>query len=351
MNGTRASGSAEGIIGKRAFGRLLWGLFCILLAAGCSGGDRRDKPAASAPSGTEAPRASALADFLKAEKLEGKVVLIEFGLYNCALSDQGLGEMTALARGNAIPGLAFARVEAGQDRSAADEYYRGKAPPFPVYRDAAAALGKALEATAYPTFLLVDKFGHVRYRGRYPGQQLASWAKALLEEQKDPGPGVAMLGAVELDVPRLLAETKLPDLKDTVKPLGDYLGPGGLLVLFVDARCPFSAAGIKDMPTVSEELLRHKINSVVINSDDARQAVQEYYAKHQTGTPVLYDVAAATRDRWNVQAVPTAVLLSADRKLLYHGRAVWGDLGAAAEKALGFAPGTVKFAAQGTGFG
>ena len=200
-------------------------------------------------------------------KLEGKPVLIEFGMVGCALSEQGLDSMIALQKAGAVPGLAFVRVEGNPDAAVVAQYFKDKAPPFPVYRDSQSALAKALSATAYPTFLLADKFGHIRYQGNYPQENLVQWGKALAAENQDPAATCRSSARGRLTSRKLLAD-KLPDLKGQVKPLSEYKGSGGLVLLFVDTSCPFSAAALQDMPMVSKSLAGQNVNAVVLNNGD-----------------------------------------------------------------------------------
>jgi hypothetical protein len=333
----------------------------LALAAGCLIGfgcearaDQQEKSAACGGSATSAaarsPKELALAGFLSALKLEGRPVLIEFGLVGCVLSGQGLDRMIALQAAGTVPGLAFVRVEGNPDAAVVAQYFKDKSPSFPVYRDSESALAKALSATAYPTFLLADKFGHIRYQGNYPQENLVQWARALAAEKQDPGGNVPQFGAREIDVEKLLAD-KLPDLKDQLRPLGEYKGSGGLVLLFVDTSCPFSAAALKEMPMVSRTLAGQNVNAVVLNIGDAQSEVRDFYARNDPGAPVVYDVGAATREHWNVHSVPIVVYISPAGKIGYQGEAVWADLGKAIETSLGLASGAIKFTAAGTGFG
>jgi len=327
----------------------------FLLLSGCkAGADVQEKSVAcagaAAPSAAKSPKELALAGFLGTLKLEGKPVLIEFGMVGCVLSGQGLDSMIALQSGGAVPGLAFVRVEGNPDAAVVAQYFKDKAPSFPVYRDSNSALAKALSATAYPTFLLADKFGHIRYQGSYPQENLVQWGKALLAESRDPGGNAPQFGAKEIDAGKLLAD-KLPDLKDQLRPLSEYKGRGGLVLLFVDTSCPFSAAALHEMPIVSKSLAEQNVNAVVLNTGDSQSQVQDFYSRNAPGVPVVYDVGAATRENWNVHSVPIVVYISPAGKVGYQGEAIWANMGSAIEISLGLAPGAIKFTATGTGFG
>ena len=330
-----------------AVGYLLW-------FKGKPGAKQEQMPAAGASSAAspvaKSPKELALAGFLGALKLGGKPVLIEFGMVGCVLSGQGLDSMIALQKGDAAPGLAFVRVEGNPDAAVVAQYFKEKAPPFPVYLDSGSALAKALSATAYPTFLLTDKFGHIRYQGNYPQENLVQWSQALVAENQDPGGSVPQFGRREMDTEKLLAD-KLPDLKDQIRPLSEYKGTGGLVLLFVDTSCPFSAAALRDMPAVSKSLAGQNVKAVVVNTGDAQSAVRDFYARNDPGVPVVYDVGAATREHWNVHSVPIVVYINPAGQISYQGEAIWSGMGSAIETSLRLAPGAIKFTATGTGFG
>jgi hypothetical protein len=260
--------------------------------------------------------------------------------------------MMRLSRENIIPHLGFVRVEVGKDQKAVDAYYAAKSPGLPVYRDPDASLAKSLDVTVTPTFLLVDMFGRVRYRGKAPDEdKLSDWAEALLEQEDDAGPDVLLFGMEKTDLPALLAATKLPRLDGAVKPLREYMGPHGLLVVFVDTNCPFSGTAIGDMPSVAATLSRNGIPSVLVNLRDPRDVVLAFYKQHKTGATVLYDVSTATLENWKVESVPTVFFLDSQGNASYRGQAVWSDLAAAVEKTLALPAGSVKFQSAGTEFG
>lgn len=325
------------------------GMFLILVAAALglvlTGCKSRTESAPPAPP-------SSPAEFLKQQNLQGRVALIQFGLVGCELSEAGLGKMAAMQREGKIEGLDYLRVEAASDPKAADDYFAARKPPFPIYRDPERAVGRAFDATAWPTYVLVDKFGHVRYQGPWPDEaKLAAWVAGLRKEAADPGPGAPRFDVAEIDVPRLLDETKLPDLKGETRPLRACLGKAGLVAVFVDTKCPFSAAAVGEMSSVAATLAKHDVAAVLVNLGDPKAAVEEFYAARNVGMPVLYDTGAATQKAWGVTSVPMVLLFDAGGAVAYRGNAVWKDVGAAAEKALNLAAGTLKFGVKGTEFG
>jgi hypothetical protein len=321
-------------------------VFCLalVLLAACGSPAKT----AQAQPGSESP----VAAMLKAHQLEGRVVLVEFGTIGCQLSGVGLDSIAAWQQRGAVPGLAFVRLEPTADQATFDSYYSSKTLGFPVVRDTEMAIANALGTTVYPRFVLLDKFGRVRYRGNQPSLKgLADWTDKLAAEKTDAGPSPAQFGETSLDVPALLAATKLPALDGTEKSLRDYLGKHGLLLVFVDTRCPFSASCSKEMPAVAAALGRYGVTTVLVNIGDPADRVKSFYGTGIAGASVVYDTGKAVQDRWNMQFVPTVVLLDEDGNQAYRGSPVWGHVAEKVAAAQGLPADSVRVDAKGTSGG
>jgi len=317
----------------------------ILFAGGCGRPSREPSPTGQLDAG------QIRTAFLKDNKLLGKPVLIEFGTVTCELSDKGFMTMIQLHGSDLVAGLAYARIEASDDDEAVEKYYKAAPAGFPVQRDSDRKLADAFGATIYPVFLLIDKFGNTRYMGGFPTESLGDWSEMLLAEKTDPGPDAPRLGKKTINGRELLNSTKLPELGGDVKPLGDYLGPRGGMLVFVDTNCPWSGQAVKDLPGVSLTLGKAMVSTIVVNITDAEEKVRAHYAKQKLGLPVVYDVGSAARISWDIQSVPTIIFFDAQGRIAYNGPAVWSDVGTAGEMALGLRPGSLKFRAKGTRFG
>ncbi len=309
------------------------------------------KPAASQQAAAYAAAAPLREQLLTRYDLKGRVAMIEFGLFDYPLTEQGLDGMILHQKLNDVPGLAFLRVEEAKDAAAVDAYYKDKDLKFPVHRDPDTTMAQSFGATSDPSFVLVDKFGRVRYRGAEPGSQLGKWVADLQAETADAGPDAAMLGVVTLDGAKLLAATSLPDLGGQTVALDGAMGPQGIVLVFVDTTCPFSGQALRDMPTVAPTLAKAKINSFVVNIEGSKEMVTNYFGDKNLGSPVIYDPTNATMTRWNIKSVPTIVYIGPDKTIAYNGSAVWANVGSAIEKARQLPPGTIKFAAKGTSYG
>jgi len=302
----------------------------LLFLAACG-----SKPSGAVPASDAGP----IASFLKDNKLEGQIVLVEFGTFGCELSNNGLDAMIELAKRKAIPDLSYARLEPIADDKAFEECYKAKSAPFPVVRDIKMKVANALGTTIYPQFALLDKFGRVRYRGAQPAEKdLAEWVKALAAEAKDPGPDAPVFGTARLDAAGLLATTRLPDLSGAVKPLAGHKGKAGIMLAFVDTKCPFSNVAIRELPKVASVLQQKEIACLLVNIGEPEVAVKKAYAPD---APVVYDIGKTTQKCWNVQSVPTIVLLDSAGAVAYRGGAAWAGVAAATEKMLNLTAGSV----------
>ena len=164
------------------------------------------------------------------------------------------------------------------------------------------------------------------------------------------GPAAATPGAAANDASKLLDETRLPDLDGTVRSLRDRMGPKGLLVVFVDTNCPFSATAIGEMSSVASVLAKQEVTSVLLNVGEPQATVERFYGQRQVGIPIIYDTGRATLKAWAVTSTPTPFLIDSAGAVAYRGNAVWADVGAAAEKSLKLPAGSLKFTVKGTGF-
>jgi hypothetical protein len=166
----------------------------------------------------------------------------------------------------------------------------------------------------------------------------------------DPGPDAATSGVAALDASKLLDETRLPDLKGAARSLRDRMGPKGLLIVFVDTNCPFSATAINEMSSVASVLAKHEVPSVLVNVGEPQATVEQFYAERPVGLPVIYDTGKKTLAAWAVTSTPTAIMMDSGGAVAYRGKTVWADVGAAAEKSLKLPAGSLKFTVKGTGF-
>jgi hypothetical protein len=289
---------------------------------------------------------------LEQSGLVGRVTLAQVGAVGDPLSDVGLQQMLRLRED--IPELALACVQISSDPQAVDAFAQAAGPGMIIVRDPYGRVADALGAGSVrlPTFILLDRYGHVRYRGALPEtRHLIRWTDVLFDEKNDPGEKAEAFGLSPERIRELLAKTALPDLAGKSAPLKSMFGPKGLLVVFVDTNCPFSGEAIVAMKEVSGALGALDVPSVLVNLNEPREKVAELYPGLGLPVPVVYDTTGATQDAWQVDYVPTVMLFDVEGRMIFRGRAIWADVAAVAQAAFGSADKPVNINVKGTGFG
>ena len=160
----------------------------------------------------------------------------------------------------------------------------------------------------------------------------------LAAETKDPGLDTPVTGAAKPGAPSLLATTELPDLFGDTIQLAAHAGKAGILLAFVDTKCPFSNVAIREFPKVASALKERDISSLLVNIGESEAAVKKAYVPD---APVVYDPGKTTQQRWNIQSVPTIVLLDSTGAVAYKGTAAWTAVASATERMLNLAAGSV----------
>lgn len=153
-----------------------------------------------------------------------------------------------------------------------------------------------------------------------------------------PGRDAPVSGTTRLDTAALLTTTRLPDLFGAVKPLAAHKGRSGILLAFVDTKCPFSNVAIRELPKVASVLETQGITSLLVNIGESEAAVKKTYAPD---APVVYDTGRTTQNCWNVKSVPTIVLMDSAGSVAYQGAAAWAGVATATEKMLNLTAGSV----------
>jgi hypothetical protein len=326
-------------------------LFATMLAGGFLAGC--DDGAPSDANKTSAERTGPVEQLLSELDAQGQVVLVQFASWGDARGDVNLQRLDKIARRRAVPGLAVGRVELGMPELI-DGLLNQKGVKVPGVGENAGQYAAALGVTDTPACVLLDRGGHVHYRGAMPGEHLlAEWLKRLQDRPADAGPPEELLDAAAADT-SALAATNLPDLETGRKEtLRSFVGQAGLVVVFVDTTCEFSGTALADVQGVSNELDSFDVPLVVVNIGNPLEKVEQYYGPENVHlhVPVLYDTTNGTRDRWRVKRVPTVMYFRPDGMVTYRGLAVWDDLAAGIAADLGVDADEIIFEQEGTSYG
>lgn len=114
----------------------------------------------------------------------------------------------------------------------------------------------------------------------------------------------------------------LPDTDGTNRTLASLEGKKGTVLLFISVQCPVSNAYNERMEKLAQDYKAKGINVIGINSNVAEDAaaVKTHAGQNKLTFPVLKDPGNKIADRLGATKTPEAYFISADNKLLYHGR-------------------------------
>src|ERR1041385_9194941 len=114
----------------------------------------------------------------------------------------------------------------------------------------------------------------------------------------------------------------LPDVDNKEHSLKSLAGKNGKVLLFIAVQCPVSNAYNERMAKLAEDYNAKGIAVIGINSNVAEDAaaVKAHAAEHKLSFPILKDPGNKIADRFGAAVTPEAYFISADNKLLYHGR-------------------------------
>ena len=171
-----------------------------------------------------------------------------------------------------------------------------------------------------------------------PAGSIEKDSKPEIQAATDQGRNTPAVGTARPDAATLLMTTRLPDLSGAVKPLAGHKGKAGIMLVFVDTKCPFSNVAIRELPKVAAVLKEKDVASLLVNIGESEAAVNKSYVPD---APVVYDTSKTTQKRWNVKSVPTIVLMDSGGAVVYQGAAAWAGVAAATEKMLNLTAGSV----------
>jgi len=114
----------------------------------------------------------------------------------------------------------------------------------------------------------------------------------------------------------------LPDTDGTNRTLTSLEGRNGTVLLFIAVQCPVSNAYNERMEKLAQDYKAKGINVIGINSNAAEDttAVKAHAGQNKLTFTILKDPGHKIADRLGATKTPEAYFISADNRLLYHGR-------------------------------
>jgi peroxiredoxin len=137
---------------------------------------------------------------------------------------------------------------------------------------------------------------------------------------------IASTSASEIPAPPAIGATiedfTLPDTDGTNHTLESLEGKKGTVLLFIAVQCPVSNAYNERMEKLAQDYKAKGINVIGINSNVAEDAsaVKAHAGENKLTFTILKDPGNKVADRLGATKTPEAYFISADNKLLYHGR-------------------------------
>lgn len=137
-----------------------------------------------------------------------------------------------------------------------------------------------------------------------------------------PGLHQANADTKSIEVGETVSDFELPDIAGKTQLLSKLKGEKGVLVIFISATCPVSAAYSDRIEKLALDYKVRGINLVGINSNagESLEEVKQYAAKNKFSFTILKDEGNKIADLLNARVTPEAYLLDSTFKLVYHGR-------------------------------
>lgn len=124
------------------------------------------------------------------------------------------------------------------------------------------------------------------------------------------------------DIGSTIEDFTLPDTDGTSRSLASLEGKNGTVLLFISIQCPVSNAYNERMEKLAQDYKAKGINVIGINANAPEDAgaVKEHASQNKLTFTILKDPGNKIADRLGATKTPEAYFLSAENKLLYHGR-------------------------------
>ncbi len=119
-----------------------------------------------------------------------------------------------------------------------------------------------------------------------------------------------------------LGEATFKDIRHVTRSLDDLGRKRAYVLVFANTTCPLVKKYLPRLKTLHETYRDREVEFVLVNVglDDTIRDVASQALRNELHFPAVKDVDAALARKLGVERTPTAVVLDADRKLVYRGR-------------------------------
>jgi thiol-disulfide isomerase/thioredoxin len=159
--------------------------FVVLALIGCGGA--QPQPAATTAAVTALPADGRLLDpgsaapFVVAERLRGKVAVLDFWASWCDDCRKTIPQVVRLNAGYVRNGLVVIGVNAGEAAPDAKRSATDFGIPYDIALDPELAFSNAVGAVALPTLLVIDRDGRIVHRAKHIDEETLAVIRSLLQ--------------------------------------------------------------------------------------------------------------------------------------------------------------------------
>lgn len=121
-------------------------------------------------------------------------------------------------------------------------------------------------------------------------------------------------------------EFSLPDMNGTMVNLTDYRGKQDVIVMFWAKRCSICKGEIKSLRKTYPDLQKAGYELLAVNIEDSQKTLNKFFATNPPPFKVLLDEGGAIADIYQVNGIPTFVIVNKEGVMTFNGYRLPDDL-------------------------
>jgi len=286
-------------------------LAALLLHAACGCG--KAQPAAGGPPRKQAATGEWVGqprDIVRAHR--GQILVLLLGREDCPGTAKAMRVLDEYASRRPAE-LAFVRVEVplpGEELKAPAVWQHA----FPYALDQGRVLAGQYDFFYYPTLLLFDRDGALRFTGGCDAQRLAEMAAEIAGEK--PGAAKRNYSLTQPQPGTVAPAFSGRDLEDREVALSRLRGERATVLFFAATSCPFTVKELPQLAVLATEWRKHQVAVVIVNRGEEKAKITPVYSQAAPGVPVVWDQGGEICGAYGVDAVPFFFLLDREGRIV-----------------------------------
>ena len=282
---------------------------CLLLfLTACQSGALSEKN-----EGAEPFNASALGPLAT---YQDQVTVLLMGKAGCPGTEKGTEVLTGYNRSKP-DGVSIVRLEVpppGKKLGKPEGWNAG----FPCEVDVDRKVAEQFDFFYYPTLFIIDRGGHVRYRGGCEGEEIMAIVQEILVEE--PGDPKKIFTAPKPAVGQPAAAFSGTTIDGAKASISDLRGDAATLVVFSSLTCPFSRKAVECLPGIRSSFASKGASVIVVNEGGTLESIRPFYTSKVPGVPVIVDSEREIGvDMYGVQTVPFFYVMDDEGRIALMG--------------------------------